>query len=111
MMTGALYFGQILGVQPSLKSNSSSAGCENSLPPSRGNRRSKEPTIVPSPKPGSSIPNHRISHFNNIGRYGAFGTATGHGMDNPVGARHSIPFQTGSGAHPAYCTMDIVSIS
>jgi len=68
MMTRVLYFGQILGVQPRLKSNSSRAVRENFLPPSRGNGRSKEPTIVPSPKPGSSIPEHCISHFNNVGR-------------------------------------------
>jgi hypothetical protein len=38
------------------------------------------------------------------------GIATGHGLDGPgiesrLGARFSAPVQTGSGAHPASCTM------
>jgi hypothetical protein len=33
-------------------------------------------------------------HFNIVGRYGAFGTATGYGLDNSIGARYSIPVQT-----------------
>ena len=39
------------------------------------------------------------------------GIATGYGLDGPGiesrwGARFSAPVQTGSGAHPASCTMD-----
>ena len=45
-----------------------------------------------------------------VGRCSSVGIATGYGLDVPGiesrwGARFSAPFQTGFGAHPAYCTM------
>jgi hypothetical protein len=46
----------------------------------------------------------------NCGPGSSVGTATGYGLDDPgieswLGARFSAPVQTGSGAHPASCTM------
>ena len=50
------------------------------------------------------------SNCNNCGRGSVVGIATGHGAGRsgvriPVAARFSAPVQTGSGAHPATCTM------
>jgi len=59
----------------------------------------------------SYIEDARCLKVNIFSRYGAFGIVTGYGLDCPVGASYSIPVQKGPGAHPAFCTMDIVSIS
>jgi hypothetical protein len=45
-----------------------------------------------------------------VGRDSSVGIATGYGLDGPeirisVGARFSAPVQTGTRAHPAFCTM------
>jgi hypothetical protein len=51
-----------------------------------------------------------------VGRDNAVGIATRYGLDRPGiesrwGARFSAHVQTGPGAHPASCTMDIESLS
>ena len=49
----------------------------------------------------------RCLKFNVIlwGPGNSVGIATGYGLDGPLGARFSAPFQTGPGAHPASCIM------
>jgi hypothetical protein len=91
------------------KSNSSSAGHENSLPPLCSNRGSKEPTTVPSPKPGSSIPDHPHrtlfkTHFNIAGRYGTFGIATGQSFRGEIfHTRPGRPWGSPGPLYNGYC--------
>jgi len=51
-----------------------------------------------------------VSHRDTRGPGSVVGIATGYGLDGPgiaipMGARFSVPVQTGPGAHPASCTM------